>query len=152
MSPVLHALQFGAIMFVCVHVEFLFYVQVLVFTNMVAQWWCAIVYVVMRCFHSPERLWAVKLSILVYGLPLLVCVLELFHIEPAQHSATASADSFLINLFNRSYCNYVVCTVSLSESLWLMNDNEYNNKSKLLISTWSRYSYMGQWSSERTCM
>ena len=51
------------------------------------------------------------------------CVLD-------QHNFCHYPFRFLSNLqYERSYCNYVICTISLSNSLWIMN----TNKSKLKI-------------------
>ena len=50
---------------------------------------------------------------------------EQFRMKPAQHSPPPLQNSHI----NRSHGNYVVCTISLSESLWFMN----NNKSKLWV-------------------
>ena len=40
--------------------------------------------------------------------------------EPAQYT-TSPSDIFQIHIFNKSYCNYVVCTIAPSESRWLVN-------------------------------
>ena len=54
-------------------------------------------------------------------------IIEQFHMKPAH--ATTPSNFFQIHIFNRSHGNYVVCTISLSESLWFMN----NLKSKFWI-------------------